>query len=90
MEMAFRNSAQQKLVPIQETPEQAKERILKKPERNSNRARIDNTVTSYTIAPRSNTDSAYPTARRVGAGGDDMFRRMKARQLAKAGGGTKR
>ncbi|KAI9699397.1 MAG: Transcription factor iws1 [Candelina mexicana] len=91
LDLAYRHASQQKLLPTQETPEQARERILKKPERNANRARIDNTVTSYTIVPRSNTDrDAYQSAKRVGAGGDDLFRRMKARQIAKAGGGARR
>ncbi|KAI9800427.1 MAG: Transcription factor iws1 [Piccolia ochrophora] len=57
------------------------------PERSNNRARVQTGVTSYNIVPRNVAPSQSAYARPVGASGEDAFRRMKARQMGKAGGG---
>ena len=68
-----------------------KDRQLAMPNRNPNRARLQQEVKTYTIAPRSKVvvgGGAF--ARPVGASGEDAFRRMKMRQqLAKGGGGPR-
>ncbi|CAD6444085.1 8487b264-5016-41f5-aea9-fe080fa2cd0a [Sclerotinia trifoliorum] len=49
----------------------------------SNRARMETSNTSYSIAPRSNFDPSRgldPSARPIGAGGVDAFRKMTAKQ----------
>ncbi|KZF20636.1 putative transcriptional elongation factor Iws1 [Xylona heveae TC161] len=64
---------------------EARQRMLA-PVRNTNRARAETGTTTYTIAPVNvgPIHSAY--ARPMGASGEDAFRRMKARQMGKAGG----
>lgn len=47
-------------------------------------------TSSYDIVPRNVMSSQNAYARRVGASGDDAFRRMRARQMQKAGGGGRR
>ncbi|RDW66972.1 putative transcription factor IWS1 [Coleophoma crateriformis] len=59
-----------------------RERMLAPP-KISNRARMESSNTSYTIAPRSTFDASRgpdPLTRPVGAGGMDAFRRMTAKQ----------
>ncbi|TGO21167.1 hypothetical protein BPAE_0236g00080 [Botrytis paeoniae] len=49
----------------------------------SNRARMETSNTSYSIAPRSNFDPSRgldPSSRPIGAGGVDAFRKMTAKQ----------
>jgi len=49
----------------------------------SNRARMETSNTSYTVAPRSNFDPSRgmdPNARPIGAGGMEAFRKMTAKQ----------
>lgn len=62
----------------------AREKELALPSR-SNRARLDDEVKTYTIAPRSQGVVAGTWARPLGASGEDAFRRMKARQQAQQG-----
>ncbi|KAK4987907.1 Transcription factor iws1 [Elasticomyces elasticus] len=50
----------------------------------TNRARPEGTLASYSIVPKNNM-AGLGDGRRIGASGDEAFRRMKARQLAKAG-----
>ena len=75
------------------TPEQKaqaeKDRQLAMPNRNPNRARLEQEVKTYTIAPRSRVVvGGGQFARPVGASGEDAFRRMKMRQqMGKGGGG---
>lgn len=65
-----------------------KDRQLAMPNRNPNRARLDNEVKTYTIAPRSKVIAGGGAfARPVGASGEDAFRRMKMRQQMAKGGG---
>ncbi|RFU28585.1 hypothetical protein B7463_g7758, partial [Scytalidium lignicola] len=59
-----------------------RERLLAQPIR-SNRARMESSNTSYTVAPRSTFDpnrSLDPASRPIGAGGMEAFRRMTAKQ----------
>lgn len=59
-----------------------RERLLA-PANRSNRARMESSNASYTIAPKSNFDASRgpdPLARPIGAGGMDAFRRMTAKQ----------
>lgn len=63
----------------------ARERLLEMPN-TSNRARAAMGAGSYTIVPQSNLPGSQ-FARAPGASGDDAFRRMKARQMGKLGGG---
>lgn len=59
-----------------------RERVLAQPIR-SNRARMETANTSYTVAPRSNFDPSKgldPSARPIGAGGVEAFRKMTAKQ----------
>lgn len=54
----------------------------------SNRARMETSNTSYTVAPRSNFDPSRgmdPNARPIGAGGMEAFRKMTAKQGKKRG-----
>lgn len=62
----------------------AREKELALPSR-SNRARLDDEVKTYTIAPRSQGVVAGTWARPLGASGEDAFRRMKAKQQAQQG-----
>ena len=62
-----------------------RERILAQPNR-SNRARIEASNASYTIAPQSTFDASKgmdPAARPIGAGGMEAFRKMTAKQTKK-------
>ncbi|RQM07140.1 hypothetical protein DH86_00003494 [Scytalidium sp. 3C] len=59
-----------------------RQRILAQPIR-SNRARMESSDTSYTVAPRSTFDpnkALDPASRPIGAGGMEAFRRMTAKQ----------
>ncbi|KAI9846160.1 MAG: Transcription factor iws1 [Sclerophora amabilis] len=75
--------------PYKQTQEEARAQALAPPLR-TNRARIQSGPTSYDIAPRSVLPAQNAFARPVGASGEDTFRRMKARQLGKVGGGSRR
>ena len=66
----------------------AREKELAIPSR-TNRARLDDEVKTYTIAPRSSGVVAGTWARPLGASGEDAFRRMKARQAAQQGRGRR-
>ena len=62
-----------------------RERLLA-PSHQANRARIESSNTSYTIAPKSTFDPKSgldPNARPIGASGMDAFRRMTANKLGK-------
>lgn len=65
-----------------------RERVLAAP-KFSNRARLDATAASYSVAPKSTYDpnKLDPTSRPIGAGGDAAFRRMTAKLGKKRGGG---
>lgn len=65
----------------QSTAAEARARELLPP-RLANRARVDQTHTSYTVVPRSTVVQESKFARPLGASGEDRFRRMKARQIA--------
>ncbi|CCU76580.1 unnamed protein product [Blumeria hordei] len=59
-----------------------RERILAQPLRN-NRARIERSNSSYTVAPKSTFDPTRgldPSSRPIGAGGVEAFRKMTAKQ----------
>ncbi|TQS39463.1 hypothetical protein Golomagni_00010 [Golovinomyces magnicellulatus] len=59
-----------------------RERILAQPVR-SNRARIERSNSSYTVAPKSTFDPTRgpdPSSRPIGAGGMEAFRKMTAKQ----------
>ncbi|PSS14865.1 hypothetical protein M430DRAFT_123360 [Amorphotheca resinae ATCC 22711] len=59
-----------------------RERLLAQPIR-SNRARMESSNASYTIAPKSTFDASKgidPAARPIGAGGIEAFRKMTAKQ----------
>ncbi|KAL8688091.1 MAG: hypothetical protein Q9218_005908 [Villophora microphyllina] len=71
-----------------QTAQEARERALAPPQKN-NRARFDVKEKTYTIAPRSGAVMAGSFSRPLGAGGDDAFRRMKARQAAREGKGRR-
>ena len=73
-----------------ETAAEARERALAPPIRNANRARIQSGPTSYSIVPRNAPISQSQFARPLGASGEDAFRRMKARQMGKVGGGERK
>lgn len=67
--------------------ERERERFLA-PINQSNRARMDSSNTSYTIAPQSTFDPSKgldPNSRPIGAGGDAAFRKMTAKQGKKRG-----
>ncbi|RDL41462.1 putative SPN1 Protein is Spt6-interacting putative elongation factor [Venustampulla echinocandica] len=62
-----------------------RQRILAQPIR-SNRARMESSNTSYTVAPKSTFDPTKgldPLARPIGAGGMEAFRKMTAKQVKK-------
>ncbi|CAG8977771.1 hypothetical protein HYALB_00011156 [Hymenoscyphus albidus] len=62
-----------------------RERVLAQPNR-SNRARLETSNTSYTIAPKSTFDPSKgidPMSRPIGAGGAEAFRKMTAKQVRK-------
>lgn len=65
----------------------ARARQLEAPIR-GNRARVEGGVSSYHVVPKNNIPQGQ-AAQRMGAGGDAVFRRMKARQMGKAGGGRR-
>lgn len=67
-----------------ETEQEARDRMLAPPQR-GNRARVEAKEKTYTIAPRSGAVVGGVFARPLGASGEDAFRKMKARQAAKAG-----
>ncbi|KAF4634966.1 hypothetical protein G7Y89_g3144 [Cudoniella acicularis] len=59
-----------------------KERLLAQPNK-SNRARMESSTTSYTIAPKSTFDPSKgldPLQRPIGAGGMEAFRKMTSKQ----------
>jgi transcription factor SPN1 len=63
-----------------------RERLLAQPIK-GNRARFENTNTSYTVAPKSTFDASKgldPSSRPIGASGMEAFRKMTAK------GGKKR
>jgi len=66
-----------------------RERMLAMPVKNPNRARVDNEVRTFTVAPRSSGVQAGVFARPLGASGEDAFRRMKARGLGAQGKGRR-
>ena len=67
-------------IAIAETPEERRRRELALP-RYQNRARVDNTQRSYSIVPMSSTPIGQGAGRQAG-GGDDAFKRLKARHTA--------
>lgn len=71
-----------------ETEQEARERMLAPPVR-GNRARVEAKEKTYTIAPRSGAVMGGVFARPLGAGGEDAFRKMKAKQAAKQGKGVR-
>ena len=59
-----------------------RERLLAQPIK-SNRARLETSNTSYTVAPKSTFDASKgldPSARPIGASGMEAFRKMTAKQ----------
>jgi len=57
----------------------------------SNRARVEGGIATYTIAPRSNMAGVQSAGvKRLGASGDEMFRRLKARHQSSKGGPSRR
>ena len=68
-----------------ERERQERARQLAMPVKNPNRARLDNEVRTFHVAPRSSGVQAGAFARPLGASGEDAFRRMKARGLAARG-----
>lgn len=66
-----------------------REKMLAMPVKNPNRARVDNEVRTFTVAPRSSGVQAGVFARPLGASGEDAFRRMKARGLGGQGKGRR-
>lgn len=75
---------------LTETAAQIRERALAPPPRNSNRARVETNVTTYTIVPKSSGVGGGPYSRPMGASGEDAFRKMKMRQMAAMGRGPTR
>ena len=73
----------------QESERQARERALAPPVK-GNRARAVVENKTYNIVPRNSQVAGGMFARPLGASGEDAFRRMKARQMAAAGGGSKK
>lgn len=65
----------------------ARERQLAAPIK-INRARVEGGLSSYHIVPKNNIPTQGQVQQRMGAGGDVLFRRIKARQGA--GGGSRR
>lgn len=73
----------------QESAREARERALAPPVK-TNRARAVAETKTYTVVPRSGQVAGGMFARPLGASGEDAFRRMKARQIAATGGGSKK
>lgn len=75
----------QESIPIDERVA-ARNKALARPSIAPNRARVEGGIGMYTVVPKS---SARPlaNARAPGQSGEDAFRRMKARQQGKIGGG---
>jgi transcription factor SPN1 len=68
--------------PVMSQRELERERLLAQPIR-SNRARVESSNTTYTIAPKSTFDPSKgldPASRPIGAGGMEAFRKMTAKQ----------
>ncbi|KAL2865373.1 transcription factor SPN1 [Aspergillus lucknowensis] len=74
---------------VQASAAEARARELLPP-RLANRARAEISHTSYTVVPRPTMVQESKFARPLGASGEDRFRRMRARQIAAAKGGTRR
>ncbi|KAG8625606.1 hypothetical protein KVT40_006007 [Elsinoe batatas] len=51
-----------------------------------NRARVEGGVGTYTIVPRSDITRVQGGTKRLGASGDEMFRKLKARHAGRGGG----
>ncbi len=63
-----------------------RERMLAPAIRNGNRARMETSNASYTVAPRSTFDASRgpdPSSKPIGASGMEAFRRMTAKQAKK-------
>jgi transcription factor SPN1 len=73
-----------------ETAAQKRERALAPPVKYANRARVDNKPMSYTVVPKSTNVQPGRDGRPMGDKGDAAFRRIKAKQQAAMGKGTKR
>ena len=71
-----------------QTAAEARERMLAPPQK-GNRARVEAKEKTYTVAPRSGAVIAGSFSRPLGAGGEDAFRKMKARQAAREGKGRR-
>ena len=69
-----------------QTAAQLREKAMAIPLRNSNRARVESDVKSYSIVPKSSQVTGGAYARPFGASGEDAFRKMKARQQITNGG----
>jgi transcription factor SPN1 len=68
----------------------ARAKALAPPAR-SNRARVETDIKTYTVAPRSSAIiTGGALSQRLGAGGENAFRKLKARQLAAQGKGPRR
>lgn len=76
---AAQNKSKGSRAVIAETPEERRKRELALP-RYQNRARMDNTQRSYSIVPMSQVTLGQGTGRQ--GGGDDAFKRLKARHTA--------
>ena len=63
-----------------------REKALAPPLRNTNRARVESDVKSYSIVPKNSQVTGGVYARPFGASGEDAFRKMKARQQLAHGG----
>lgn len=58
----------------------ARDAALARPQQNTNRARVEGHLGVYTVVPKAGSSAVMPASRAPGQGGEDAFRRMKARQ----------
>lgn len=68
----------------------ARDAALARPAVATNRARVEGGVGVYTVVPKSTVNMAMPVARAPGQSGEEAFRKLKARQQGKIGGGRSR
>ena len=69
--------------PVMSQRELERERMLAPAIRNNNRARMETSSASYTVAPKSTFDASRaldPSSKPIGASGIEAFRKMTAKQ----------
>jgi len=85
--LALRPNSNSQASPTSSQSNAARDAALARPDQVTNRARVQGGLGVYTVVPKSNINQMLPVARAPGQSGEEAFRRMKARQQGKIGGG---